>query len=152
MFYEEIRTKQDLSYISICSLSILYNSKFILMATSLGTNAVIVTRVHYRTEACVAPASRRNTQTLLTEQNVQTHYNFVQHDTNIYSSAKTFPGICSENKPYPYFVSSLKRRCPPFLLFVTSIFNQKQKQKFTFSVFYSITINLTQAFGCFKSS
>ena len=26
MFYEEIRTKQDLSYTSICSLSILYNS------------------------------------------------------------------------------------------------------------------------------
>ena len=46
MFYEEIRTKQDLSYISICSLSILYNSKFVLMATSLGTNAVVVTRVH----------------------------------------------------------------------------------------------------------
>ena len=46
MIYEEIRTKQDLSYISIYSLSILYNSKFILMATSLGTNAVVVTRVH----------------------------------------------------------------------------------------------------------
>ena len=42
MFYEDIRTKQDLSYISICSLSILYNSEFILMATSLKTNAVIV--------------------------------------------------------------------------------------------------------------
>ena len=27
-------------------VSILYNSKFILMATSLGTNAVVVTRVH----------------------------------------------------------------------------------------------------------
>ena len=39
MFYKEIRTKQYLSYISICSLSILYNSKFILMVTSLGTNA-----------------------------------------------------------------------------------------------------------------
>ena len=46
MFYEEIRTKPDLSYISICSLSILCNSKFILMALSLGTNAVVVTRVH----------------------------------------------------------------------------------------------------------
>ena len=45
-FNEEIRTKQDLSYISIYSLSILYNSKFILMATSLGTNVVVVTRVH----------------------------------------------------------------------------------------------------------
>ena len=44
MLYEEIRTKQNLSYISICSLSILY-SKFILMATCLGTNAVVVTRV-----------------------------------------------------------------------------------------------------------
>ena len=46
MFYEEIRTKQDLSYISICSLSILYNSKFILMVMSLKTNAVVVTKVH----------------------------------------------------------------------------------------------------------
>ena len=46
MFYEEVRTKQDLSYISIGTLSILYNSKFILMATSLGINDVIVTRVH----------------------------------------------------------------------------------------------------------
>ena len=46
MLYEEIRTKQDLSYISICSLSILYNSKFILMTTSLGPNAVVVMRVH----------------------------------------------------------------------------------------------------------
>ena len=43
-FYEEIRTKHDLSYLS---WSILYNSKFILMATSLGTNAIVVTRVHY---------------------------------------------------------------------------------------------------------
>ena len=34
MFYEDISTKHDLSYISTCSLSILYNSKFILMATS----------------------------------------------------------------------------------------------------------------------
>ena len=47
MFYEEIKPKQDFSYISICPLSILYNSKFILTATSLGTNAVVVTRVHY---------------------------------------------------------------------------------------------------------
>ena len=46
MFYEAIRTKQDHSYISICSLSILYYSKFILMATSLGTNAHVVPRVH----------------------------------------------------------------------------------------------------------
>ena len=46
MFCEEIRPKQDLSYLSICSLSILYNSKFILMAMSLGTNAVVVTKVH----------------------------------------------------------------------------------------------------------
>ena len=45
MFYEEIRIKQDLSYISICPLRILNNSKFILMASSLGTNAAVVTRV-----------------------------------------------------------------------------------------------------------
>ena len=52
MFYEETRPKQDLSYISICSLSILYNSKFILMATSLETNAVVVGRVHCITLMC----------------------------------------------------------------------------------------------------
>ena len=46
MFYEEIRIKQGLSYISFGPLRILYNSKFIIMATSLGTNAVVVTRVH----------------------------------------------------------------------------------------------------------
>ena len=43
---EEIRIKRDISYISFCSLRILYKSKFILMATSLGTNAAFVTRVH----------------------------------------------------------------------------------------------------------
>ena len=36
MFYEEISTKQDFSYISTCSLSILYNSNCILTPTSLG--------------------------------------------------------------------------------------------------------------------
>ena len=46
MTYEEIRIKQDLSYISISSLSILYNSGFILIATSSGENAVVVTRIH----------------------------------------------------------------------------------------------------------
>ena len=46
MFHEEIRIKQGLSYISFCPLRILYNSKFIRMATALGTNAVVVTRVH----------------------------------------------------------------------------------------------------------
>ena len=50
MFYEEKRTKQDLSYISICSLS--DNSKFLLTATSLGTNAVFVTRVRC-TKICI---------------------------------------------------------------------------------------------------
>ena len=64
MFYDKIRTKLDISYISICSLSILYNSKFILMAKSLGTNAVVVTRVHcimkYCTELLTHYTSRLN--------------------------------------------------------------------------------------------
>ena len=38
--------KWDISYISFCPLRILYNGKFILMATFWGTNAVAVTRVH----------------------------------------------------------------------------------------------------------
>ena len=45
-FYREIRIKYGVCCISFCSLRILYNSKFILMATSFGTNAVVVTRVH----------------------------------------------------------------------------------------------------------
>ena len=49
MFNEEIRIKQGLSYISFCPLRILYNSKFISVATSLGTNAVVVTRGHCKT-------------------------------------------------------------------------------------------------------
>ena len=46
MFYEEIRIQEDLSYTLFCPLRILYNSKFIIMATFLGTNAVIVRRVY----------------------------------------------------------------------------------------------------------
>ena len=46
MFCEEVRIKQDLSCISICLFSILYNSKFILLVSSLGTNTVFVTRIH----------------------------------------------------------------------------------------------------------
>ena len=46
MFYEEIRIKQGLSNISFCPLRNLYNSKFIIMTTFLGTNAVVVTGVH----------------------------------------------------------------------------------------------------------
>ena len=53
MFYEEIRIKQGLSNISFCPLRILYNSKFIIIATSLGTNAVVVTRVHCISEYCL---------------------------------------------------------------------------------------------------
>ena len=36
--------KECLSYTSICSLKVLFNSKFILMATSLRINDVVVTR------------------------------------------------------------------------------------------------------------
>ena len=45
MFYEEVRIKQGLSYILFCPLRILHNSKFIIMATFMGTNAVVVMRV-----------------------------------------------------------------------------------------------------------
>ena len=53
--YEETTTKQNLSYMSIYLLSILYSSKFILMATNcLGTNAVVVTRVHCTELFCIS--------------------------------------------------------------------------------------------------
>ena len=44
MFFDETRIKNVFCYISFCPLRFLYNREFILMATSLGTNAVIVTR------------------------------------------------------------------------------------------------------------
>ena len=44
MFCEVIKIKQGVSYRSFCPLRILYNS--IIMATSSGTDAVVVTRVH----------------------------------------------------------------------------------------------------------
>ena len=53
MFCEETRMQQGLSYISFCPVRLLSNSKFILMATSLGTNAVVVTRIHC-TCGCIA--------------------------------------------------------------------------------------------------
>ena len=46
IFYEKIRIKQGLSYMSFCPLRIVYNSKFIIMATFFRTSAVVVTRVH----------------------------------------------------------------------------------------------------------
>ena len=51
-FCEDIRIKQGFSNISFCPVRILYNSKFIWMATSLATNAVIVMRVHCTTLKC----------------------------------------------------------------------------------------------------
>ena len=62
MFYEEIRTKQYFSYISVCSINILYNRKSILMVTPLGTNAVVVTRIH---------CTEEDVQEVLQSQNIQ---------------------------------------------------------------------------------
>ena len=53
MFFEELRIKQGLSCLSFCPLTIVYNSKFILMATSWGTNAVVVTKVYHLVYTCV---------------------------------------------------------------------------------------------------
>ena len=49
VFLEEVKTKQGLYYIIQCNILLMKDSlqqKFILFATSLGMNAVIVTRVH----------------------------------------------------------------------------------------------------------
>ena len=43
--YEDLRIKHGICCIAFCSY-ILYNSKFIIMVISFGTNAVVVTRVH----------------------------------------------------------------------------------------------------------
>ena len=42
MFYEELRIKQILPYISFCLLRILYNRKFILMATSFRLILIVL--------------------------------------------------------------------------------------------------------------
>ena len=47
------KTRSFFFYISFCPFRILYNSKFILMATFLGSDAVIVTRVHHINLHCV---------------------------------------------------------------------------------------------------
>ena len=52
----KIRIKQCLSYIWFCSLRFHYNSNFILLATSLETNAIVVTRVHCK-RAVIADAN-----------------------------------------------------------------------------------------------
>ena len=51
MYYEKIRINHGLSYILFCQLKILYISKFIITATSLRTNDVVVTRVHNKLKA-----------------------------------------------------------------------------------------------------
>ena len=48
MFYEEVRIKQEISDILVCSLNLLcmlYNRKFLITAY-LGTNAEVVTSIH----------------------------------------------------------------------------------------------------------
>ena len=45
MFCEEITIKPGICCVTFCSFRLVYNSKFILMAISLGTNAVVVMRV-----------------------------------------------------------------------------------------------------------
>ena len=62
MFYKEIGIKQGLSYISFCPLRFLYISKFIIMATSLRTNDVVVTRVH-----CISDTYKKSDQSLSSE-------------------------------------------------------------------------------------
>ena len=49
-------------YLSFCPLKILYNSKFIIMATSLVTNAVVVTRVHCTSLCSVVSNDSRSGQ------------------------------------------------------------------------------------------
>ena len=50
VFYEEIKIKQVISYISLCACRTHYNIKFILMTRSPGPNAVVVRRVHCNTK------------------------------------------------------------------------------------------------------
>ena len=88
MFYEEIRIKQGLSYITFCPLRILYNCKLILMAISLGTNVVVEMRVHcisiYHTHSNLMTPSEK---VLLNMQKCA--------DSGNPAYAKYHPGLCS---------------------------------------------------------
>ena len=98
MFYEEIKIKQGFSYISFCPLRILYNSKFIIMATFLGTNAVVVLMVYRISNqghiVCDFPFAFLHTNTILKRSLLQ-------------KEKKFSPGSYFKRKEFTYQVSKL---------------------------------------------
>ena len=90
MSYEEIRINQSLSYISFCALRILYNSKFINMAISFGTNAVVLTKVHCTIEPrpyCITISMHNNYDGV----DRPTRYNCSLHCISQMSQGRAFP-------------------------------------------------------------
>ena len=60
MYYEKMRISQGLYYISCCPLRILYNSKFIKMATYLWTHAVVVGFIVFHVTSLFLALRRRD--------------------------------------------------------------------------------------------
>ena len=126
MFSEEVRIKQGLSQVSFCSLKILYNSKFILMASSFGTNAVIVMMVQcsifehpvywipylpkiigyiYSVNTCPIQPNLNS---------LNTNDSFTMDDSNFYLSPYEILPIAQENKyldNFSYFIMKLYVVC-----------------------------------------
>ena len=94
-FSEDIRIKQCLSYISLCSLRILYNSKVILMATSSGTNAVVVKTTVFRlnVEWKKNYRIRPNYRTYPYKRTVK-KFSSLQITTSVLFSLLLYKGIC----------------------------------------------------------
>ena len=103
MFVEEIRTKQDRSYISFCSLDILYNCKLFLMTTSLGTNAFVVTRVHCISSVPFLPISEKG-HNMTTRVSVSLNNNATLN----YEQGGLLPGDVFITKTYLYNFDPLK--------------------------------------------
>ena len=118
MFFVEIRIKQCLSYISFCSLRILYNSTFILMATSLGTNSVVVTRVQcikLPTKPLETITASRSIFSQLTDRYIW--YFCCYFEIHLFNSPVTFCFIkvwLTQNKYFYNFIFSNRRSVTTF--------------------------------------
>ena len=112
IFYKKIRTKQDLPYLSICSLSI---QQIHFHVTSLGTNAVVITRVHcifycYRSvsmtdiffKAFIQASQRKRATFLLLEMSKNTAYGGLQPNTHQGVPLPSIPTV-EEEEGVTYF-------------------------------------------------
>ena len=97
-------------HIILLILSILYNSKFILMATSLETNIVIVTRVHCTNIVSIGSStSQCNTYTKNTRWN-KAKAKWLSEPRTYEKKVKEKSRECHNHKPQPFPDTKRKRK------------------------------------------